>query len=584
MKKCFYLIALAAAVLAGCAREEGSLKPANAENGNKTVLKADFGDITKATVNEKGTTAWAADDTIGVLTPGGAFALFEITEGAGTKYATFTSLENNVTIEKLAVAPYEIAWDTDGTYLSVFMPETYEYKPGRTNAPMVATFSGADVEKLSFKHIGALLAVTYNRVPAEAVELRVTATGKRLSGEFLIDDVTAAGASMVTEDATSANTVYVQGLTPSETPVTLYVPIPAGEYPILNVRLVTADNKIVGGTQRYLSDVAANRGDMLTLNGKMKLTRMENWSIDYSRTASKSSSESDYSFKYRINYSVGEDTGKKIYMYQISENNWINKYNQDPAEVLIGSYTTVYNPGAFVYSTLDFTKSKYHILMFGVRLDEALTAAQGKDVYVPTGEYQMIETEAANADYLKWIGEWTVEGRYMTITDANPTPQYSDVTYNLKISDDVVNKSYKIGGWQNQDLRSLIYARYDAESGKMYIVAGRGRKLRTGIKYTNTETPCYWALAYWLQHKENLKTGYFGAIADDEVDVAEVSLDGDNATLTLLGTRDGYNILGLRIYAFLAEGDEIHKGYSGVASTSMILLNEAKMTKNVVPE
>ena len=108
MKKYIFAIALAATVLAGCQKEEFSA-PAAKQSDGKTVLTATVNNGTRSTVSEDGMFAWAEDDVIAVMTDKGTFTPFNLTDGSGTYKATFTSVEPNVKVEKVAVFPADIA-------------------------------------------------------------------------------------------------------------------------------------------------------------------------------------------------------------------------------------------------------------------------------------------------------------------------------------------------------------------------------------------------------------------------------------------------------------------------------------------
>ena len=67
-------------------------------------------------------------------------------------------------------------------------------------------------------------------------------------------------------------------------------------------------------------------------------------------------------------------------------------------------------------------------------------------------------------EYKAFLGEWTVKG--------TTTEDYSSqLTYDIRIEQDVVNNSFKIYGWGNADMikDKAFTARYDSNTKKMYI-------------------------------------------------------------------------------------------------------------------
>ena len=239
MKKYTLIFAAVAAFsLAGCQKEEFSV-PSAKQEGGRVVLTATVNQ-TRSTVSEDGLFAWAEDDVIGVMTDKGSFTPFNLTGGSGTYSATFTSVEENVKVEKVAVYPSDIAKSLSDKALTVTLPEDISYVEGRTNSPMVAVMADGAVSSLSFKHLAGLLTITFNHIPKEAAMFYVTSNTNTIKGDFTIEDYTAAGACIQTgpipAGSTGSSSIWVE--LPEEHPtgpVTFHVPLPVGTYEHLAV-------------------------------------------------------------------------------------------------------------------------------------------------------------------------------------------------------------------------------------------------------------------------------------------------------------------------------------------------------------
>ena len=111
--------------------------------------------------------------------------------------------------------------------------------------------------------------------------------------------------------------------------------------------------------------------------------------------------------------------------------------------------------------------------------------------------------EDPEPEYLSFVGEWTVKGK--------TTEDYaSEMYYNIRIEQDIVNQSYKVYGWGSSDLTAdkAFTARYDSGSKKMFIDGNQNIG-------TITLDGAEFALKFCgmvLQNGETLPVDYSGAI------------------------------------------------------------------------
>lgn len=446
MKKQIFALALAVTVMAGC-QQENFAPDAVRKEGSKTVLTASF-DQTRSTVSEEGSFAWAEGDTIGVMTPAGAFAPFILTEGAGTFKGTFTSIDDNVTVEKVAIFPYSSAKSLSDKQLTVTLPSRTLYVEGSTNSPMVASVTEGVAGNLAFKHLAGLLAITYTHIPVNAASLYVSSTSNYVSGDFTVEDYTADGAcirSNALASGVSSSSARIQFPdTPFEGSVTFYVPVPVGEYGNLSVSLLDERGYSCGkDTEKTFSDVTIERCDMRTHSFDII-----DWDIVYGRRQGSDGSD-------RLEFRGCQ--GKWHYMYyQHAE--FTGHYNSDVTEVLNELVNNCKNKNT---QLLEGNKTYRLGFVFPAKATFYVMMAEMEEDYTPTGRYIVrsctpAEEEANSEGFEKWIGTWLATGK-----DGNG----QDVTYTLEVSTYSKNEQYQVTGWGGTTTK--YRADYDRNTGDM---------------------------------------------------------------------------------------------------------------------
>lgn len=256
MKKTLYFAICATFVLAACNKED--VAPVNNEPENITTIYASFDEV-KSTVDADAVFSWISGETVSVGTSEG-YKPFNCTN---TSTGEFTGTGTPVGV---AVSPAQSGTFTSASSFQVSYPASYSYVAGTTNALMVGSHLGDN--KYKFSHVGALLAVTYENVPAgtkgftltaaENITGTVTLTGTNTSAIEIANGNTSLNGKSVTvnlDDATVGNTASM----------TFYVPLPTGTYTSLSVKLINDNSDLEASTVKTVKNVSLNRGDYLAL-------------------------------------------------------------------------------------------------------------------------------------------------------------------------------------------------------------------------------------------------------------------------------------------------------------------------------
>lgn len=206
------VLATAAVILTGCHKEtpEPVQIPGNGEI--RTILTADLRPLSKTAIDGV-KVSWTKDDAICVngstsepLQTAGETAEFSFTDLLSAPFS--------------AIYPASLYKDA----ATVTLPATWD----GTSAPSpLAAYAGTG-NSLGFAPVTSLLKLQVTGAGQTLRQVTVTASGNEtLSGDFTIDYST----GILTPAAGGSNSVTVlSGVTIGTDPVTLYVPIPAGEY------------------------------------------------------------------------------------------------------------------------------------------------------------------------------------------------------------------------------------------------------------------------------------------------------------------------------------------------------------------
>ena len=166
-----------------------------------------------------------------------AYCTFHLIQSAGQKRDAY------------AVYPASIVdLTSDGTSLNITLPASYEIGPegmGMTSpTPMVAV-NDPDATELYFKHVGGLLRLTLNDV-SPATKVITVNLGKRLTGEFAVNDPSSAVPYIATDDAADeVSFVLSEELADYTDGLVLNVPVPTGTYSMLKVSAKNSNGETV---------------------------------------------------------------------------------------------------------------------------------------------------------------------------------------------------------------------------------------------------------------------------------------------------------------------------------------------------
>ncbi len=181
---------------------------------------------TKASIGiTDGAFAWKAGDAIAVWNQtGSAFVPFTTIAGRG-KFSALAPANSH--FADIAYYPASIAT----TPTTVALPAVYESTEAAAACfPMGATITEGD-NLLSFKHLGALIAVNLANVPSEAQYLEISTPGKAISGNFEV-------ASGAIQAGAGSGAVRVNLSLEDTDNICVLVPVPTGTYP-LTIKVVS---------------------------------------------------------------------------------------------------------------------------------------------------------------------------------------------------------------------------------------------------------------------------------------------------------------------------------------------------------
>lgn len=221
----------------------------------RVSLSASLGAAGKATVSTAGVVEWADGDRIGVYTSAGKIRAFDLLERSGNTATFAADLPAGETPAATGVFPYSAFKSFDGTTAVVNYPSVLAYADAAMTSPMAAVLSSGS---LPFVHLGGLVSVDCSDVPPEAASFRLTAAGKRITGNFSF----APGASMSvrTEASGSGNTVKVT-FTPGTAARRFNIPVPAGTYPSVEAGFYDSGDVLIY-KWTLLENVTVEAGDM----------------------------------------------------------------------------------------------------------------------------------------------------------------------------------------------------------------------------------------------------------------------------------------------------------------------------------
>ena len=244
--KRIYAYALTALLtLVGCTREE--FQPSFGTLTLRASVASEVASKVTAAIDEDTKLVsflWSHGDEIAVRTSTG-FESLSLVGGGGSDVAEFTGSPAG-SLEDCAVYPSEVAQSLEGGSLTVSLPAEYVYTPDNTHALMCAVIKG---EWMHFQHLAALLRIDAVDVPAGAT-LVVSTPERKINGMFSVN-YQYKGSQIVTsspQDVTQSEVIVTFAETVSLARV--YLPMPVGEYPELNIKILDKNGKLIEGSER----------------------------------------------------------------------------------------------------------------------------------------------------------------------------------------------------------------------------------------------------------------------------------------------------------------------------------------------
>lgn len=210
---------------------------------------------TKANVASDGVVYWESNDRIAVCISNSNIRSFRCTKVNGSS-AIFTGvLYEEEEVDKLSVFPENALKSFDGNSAEIIYPSVYEYTDDAMLAPMAAIIDG---DKLTFKHLGGLIRVECETVPTDAVALCLSAEGKTICGDFLLQ--CDGDMKIAASDGIEGNTVRVN-FTSGRSAIDFNVPVPVGVYSKISAMLVNGQDEVLLEWD-VLTNAEVERADM----------------------------------------------------------------------------------------------------------------------------------------------------------------------------------------------------------------------------------------------------------------------------------------------------------------------------------
>ena len=257
-----------AALATACSSEEELTDKTSGSKETVTITAYQPGSETRVGFDKYGNGYWQAGDGIGVWSVN-AFSPLSLSSGAGEATASFTGETTNPK-GQYAVYPYNENHKLSSSSLTYYLPSSYTYtsvaqtvltdKDGNSFcAPMWGKVSDSD-NTVSFKHLGGVLCIKVDKMPAESGTVKVTEAKNQLCGTFTAN-LADSNPEMKTAKATANNSVTFKysGATADAAGV-FYLPVATGDYSFTII--------VSGGTKHSAttSTVTINRAKLQVVN------------------------------------------------------------------------------------------------------------------------------------------------------------------------------------------------------------------------------------------------------------------------------------------------------------------------------
>ncbi len=254
MKKIFLGFAAMSLLALSCAKQEGMVSETKPEANYKLTAEMESAQTRTTPELAEGTTYnlhWAKGDKISVFV-GKTMENreFTLSDGEGTKTATFEGNLNEGESISFAAYPYNAGHSISANYVmpSVYGDVNTEYVPN-TNAHLMAQMvavGGSEegaAPKLSFSHLGGVLALELYCIPAKVKGVVLTAN-KGITGEVSFADELMENCELSAKESDGTNNSITIYFKPEDKVrnETFYFPLPVGTYQF-KVELIGGDDQ-----------------------------------------------------------------------------------------------------------------------------------------------------------------------------------------------------------------------------------------------------------------------------------------------------------------------------------------------------
>lgn len=237
------ILGIAAVLFTNCTKTEID-SPFN----TATVVANMESDAVKSSATDQGYFTWQVGDEIAIHTEGGDLLKGTLNKGADTPFGSFSySYTGNPVLSGYALYPYNASHTINANTVTFVMPAIYELGEvlANTNSPMIARpvdKSSSGTVNYDFAHLGGLFRFVINNAPIGADKFTLSLGGKKINGSFEVS-LSETTPQIVTPENSDGNNLTTLSFTALETvqDITLFVPVPVGEYIGIDAKLYKGD-------------------------------------------------------------------------------------------------------------------------------------------------------------------------------------------------------------------------------------------------------------------------------------------------------------------------------------------------------
>ena len=434
-----------AALTVACSSDENSNNPVEV---TLTVYQPGNEPATRLGFDSKGNAYWQTSDAIGVWSKGeGKFNSFDIASGAGEGTATFSGTVSGG-VGEYAVYPYNENHSLSGSQLTYSLPDNYTYdKVGQTvltdkdgNNFYTPMFGKVNGNEITFKHLGGVICLKIDKMPAESGTVKVTEVSNRLCGTFTTN-LSDEAPEIKTEAAEEGKTVtFTYSNATVDGVGVFYLPVATGTYNLTievaggiklssttaTAEMTRAKAKVVKVTTDY--EYVINGHKFIDLGLPSGLLWAETnvgaeTATDYGNYYAWGETETKTSFSWDT-YELGK-TSTSLTKYNSKDKKTVLESEDDVASVkwsplcripTQAEFAELYNANNCTLTwTSKTTSSKETVSGYTVK-----SKKNGNSIFIPTSGYKKADTYVNNGNGFYWsstlISDDTANAYFFLIT------------------------------------------------------------------------------------------------------------------------------------------------------------------------